>query len=125
MSFSMPPRHRFRALSRDDAGPLYVVTNFHVIQGASEATVKFADGRDHQARAGGDESAHDIAVLKIGVGSSARRPLRSAPVPTWRVGQKVFAIGNPFGLTGRHHRHRSASRPLVTRRSGRPLAIDH
>ena len=58
----------------DDAG--HVVTNFHVIQGASEATVKLADGRDYQAALVGTSPAHDIAVLKIGVGF----------------------IGNPFGL---------------------------
>ncbi|HCB2269473.1 TPA: serine protease, partial [Escherichia coli] len=50
----------------DDAG--HVVTNFHVIQGASEATVKLADGRDNQAALVGTSPAHDIAVLKIGVG---------------------------------------------------------
>jgi S1-C subfamily serine protease len=73
----------------------HVVTNFHVIQGASEATVKLADGRDYQA-ALVDEPAHDTCSRSASV-SSARRLCRSAPVPT-SVGQKVFAIGNPFGL---------------------------
>lgn len=80
----------------DDAG--HVVTNFHVIQGASEATVKLADGRDYQAALVGVSPAHDIAVLKIGVGF--QRP-PAVPVGTsadLKVGQKVFAIGNPFGL---------------------------
>ena len=80
----------------DDAG--HVVTNFHVIQGASEATVKLADGRDYQAALVGMSPAHDIAVLKIGVGF--KRP-PAVPVGTsadLKVGQKVFAIGNPFGL---------------------------
>ena len=80
----------------DDAG--HVVTNFHVIQGASEATVKLADGRDYQAALVGASPAHDIAVLKIGVGF--KRP-PAVPVGTstdLKVGQKVFAIGNPFGL---------------------------
>lgn len=80
----------------DDAG--HVVTNFHVIQGASEATVKLADGRDNQAALVGTSPAHDIAVLKIGVGF--KRP-PAVPVGTsadLKVGQKVFAIGNPFGL---------------------------
>jgi S1-C subfamily serine protease len=81
----------------DDAG--HVITNFHVIEGASEATVRLADGRDYQASLVGASPAHDIAVLKIGVGLSERPP----PVPVGtssdlRVGQKVFAIGNPFGL---------------------------
>ncbi|MFZ5594220.1 MAG: S1C family serine protease [Pseudomonadota bacterium] len=80
----------------DDAG--YVVTNFHVIQDASQATVKLADGRDYQAALVGASPAHDIAVLKIGVGF--KRP-PAVPVGTstdLKVGQKVFAIGNPFGL---------------------------
>lgn len=80
----------------DDAG--HVVTNFHVIQGASQATVKLADGRDYQAALVGASPAHDIAVLKIGVGF--QRP-PAVPIGTsadLKVGQKVFAIGNPFGL---------------------------
>ncbi|HNH25108.1 MAG TPA: S1C family serine protease, partial [Accumulibacter sp.] len=45
----------------DDAG--HVVTNFHVIQGASQASVKLADGRDYRAALVGASPAHDIAVL--------------------------------------------------------------
>lgn len=80
----------------DEAG--HVVTNFHVIQGASSATVKLADGRDYQAALVGASPDHDIAVLKIGVGF--KRP-PAVPIGTsadLKVGQKVFAIGNPFGL---------------------------
>jgi S1-C subfamily serine protease len=81
----------------DAAG--HVITNFHVIEGASGATVRLADGRDYQASLVGASPAHDIAVLRIGVGLSERPP----PVPVGtsadlQVGQKVFAIGNPFGL---------------------------
>ena len=81
----------------DDQG--HVITNFHVIQGASEATVRLADGRDYKASLVGASPAHDIAVLRIGVGGFQRPP----PVPLGtsqdlKVGQKVFAIGNPFGL---------------------------
>jgi S1-C subfamily serine protease len=80
----------------DDGG--HVVTNFHVIQGASEATVKLADGRDYQAALVGASPAHDIAVLQ-----DRRRLQAAAAVPLGtshdlKVGQKVFAIGNPFGL---------------------------
>lgn len=80
----------------NDAG--HVVTNFHVIQGSSAATVKLADGRTYRAALVGASPAHDIAVLKIGVGF--QRP-PAVPVGTsadLKVGQKVFAIGNPFGL---------------------------
>jgi S1-C subfamily serine protease len=80
----------------DDAG--HVVTNFHVVEGASGARVRLADGRDYQAGLVGVSPAHDIAVLRIGVG--IKRP-PSVPIGTsvdLQVGQKVFAIGNPFGL---------------------------
>jgi S1-C subfamily serine protease len=81
----------------DDAG--HVITNFHVIEGASGATVRLADGRDYQASLVGVSPAHDIAVLRIGVGLSERPPPVSVGTSTdLRVGQKVFAIGNPFGL---------------------------
>jgi S1-C subfamily serine protease len=80
----------------DDKG--HVVTNFHVIDGASEASVRLSDGRDYKAALVGVSPDHDIAVLRIGV--DFKRP---PPVPVGRsnnlkVGQKVFAIGNPFGL---------------------------
>lgn len=80
----------------DDTG--HVVTNYHVIAGASQATVKLADGRDYRAVLVGASPSHDIAVLRIGV--AFRRP---PPVPIGtsgdlKIGQKVFAIGNPFGL---------------------------
>ena len=90
------PRGTSSGFIWDDAG--HVVTNFHVIQGASSATVKLADGRDYQAALVGASPEHDIAVLKIGVGF--KRP-PAVPVGTsadLQVGQKVIAIGNPFGL---------------------------
>lgn len=80
----------------DDAG--HVVTNLHVIQGASQATVKLADGRDYQAALVGISPAHDIAVLKIGVGFKRPPAVPIGSSADLKVGQKVFAIGNPFGL---------------------------
>jgi len=80
----------------DDAG--HVVTNFHVIQGASEATVRLADGRDYKAGLVGVSQAHDIAVLRIGVGFKSPPPVPVGTSADLKVGQKVFAIGNPFGL---------------------------
>jgi S1-C subfamily serine protease len=80
----------------DDAG--HVVTNYHVIEGASEATVKLANGSDYKCSLVGASPAHDIAVLKIG---SRYKPPPPVPLGTshdLKVGQKVFAIGNPFGL---------------------------
>ena len=80
----------------DGAG--HVVTNFHVIRGASQATVKLVDGRDYQAALVGASPAHDIAVLRIGVGFKRPPPVPVGTSADLKVGQKVYAIGNPFGL---------------------------
>jgi S1-C subfamily serine protease len=80
----------------DDAG--HVITNLHVIEGANEATVKLSDGRDYRAALVGASPSHDIAVLRIGVGSNRPPPIPIGSSHDLKVGQKVFAIGNPFGL---------------------------
>nr|WP_232470412.1 MULTISPECIES: trypsin-like peptidase domain-containing protein [Methylococcus] len=80
----------------DDAG--HVVTNYHVVEGASGATVKLADGRDYKAALVGVSKAHDLAVLKISVEGVAPPPVPLGVSHDLKVGQKVFAIGNPFGL---------------------------
>ena len=80
----------------DDAG--HVVTNYHVIHGASEASVKLADGRSFRASLVGASPEHDIAVLKIAVGAKGNRPVAIGSSGDLKVGQRVYAIGNPFGL---------------------------
>jgi S1-C subfamily serine protease len=80
----------------DDQG--HVITNFHVISGASEATVRLADGRDYKATLIGASPSHDIAVLRIGVDFQRPPPVPLGTSGNLEVGQKVFAIGNPFGL---------------------------
>lgn len=80
----------------DDAG--HVITNFHVVKGASEATVRLADGRDYKAALVGVSPTHDIAVLRIGVDFQRPPPVPLGTSGNLEVGQKVFAIGNPFGL---------------------------
>lgn len=80
----------------DEAG--HVVTNHHVIDGASEATVKLADGSSYRARLVGTSPRHDIAVLRIDTGFRKPEPVPVGSSHDLRVGQKVFAIGNPFGL---------------------------
>jgi S1-C subfamily serine protease len=80
----------------DDAGD--VVTNFHVIEDSAQAEVRLADGRDYQATLVGASPEHDIAVLRIGVGFKHPRPVPIGTSADLKVGQKVFAIGNPFGL---------------------------
>jgi S1-C subfamily serine protease len=76
----------------------HIVTNVHVIAGAAQATVKLADGRDYPASLVGASPAHDIAVLKIAPQGKPLLPVAIGASDDLRVGQKVFAIGNPFGL---------------------------
>ncbi len=76
----------------------HIVTNYHVIAGASEARVRLADNRDYKAALVGASRAHDLAVLLIGVGFKTPPPVPIGTSHDLKVGQKVFAIGNPFGL---------------------------
>ena len=76
----------------------HVVTNHHVVAGAAEARVRLNDGRDYAATLVGASPAHDIAVLRIAVPERRPIPLPVGTSADLKVGQKVFAIGNPFGL---------------------------
>lgn len=80
----------------DDRG--HVVTNLHVVAGASEASVRLNDGRDYPAGLVGASPAHDLAVLQIRVPFNLPSPVPVGSSNDLKVGQKVFAIGNPFGL---------------------------
>jgi S1-C subfamily serine protease len=91
------PRGSGSGLVWDEAG--HIVTNYHVIEGASGAQIQLADGREFSASLVGVSPQHDLAVLKIG-GTGFTAPAR-VPIGTsgdLQVGQNVFAIGNPFGL---------------------------
>jgi S1-C subfamily serine protease len=79
----------------DDHG--HIVTNNHVIAGASGAMVRLADGRDAQAQLVGVSPAHDLAVIKIDV-ENPPPPIPIGSSHDLRVGQNTLAIGNPFGL---------------------------
>jgi S1-C subfamily serine protease len=76
----------------------HVITNLHVIAGAAEANVRLSDGRDYPATLVGASAAHDIAVLRIRVPGNLPRAVPIGTSHDLQVGQKVFAIGNPFGL---------------------------
>ncbi|MEO0734568.1 MAG: trypsin-like peptidase domain-containing protein, partial [Bacteroidota bacterium] len=80
----------------DDEG--HIITNYHVIKGATKAVVTLASGENYQASLAGVAKEKDLAVLKI---EAPARELEPIPVGTSediRVGQAVYAIGNPFGL---------------------------
>ena len=76
----------------------YIVTNFHVIQNASSAEVTLEDNTSWPARLVGYEATKDLAVLKIEAPEGRLRALAVGTSSDLLVGQKVFAIGNPFGL---------------------------
>lgn len=80
----------------DDKG--HVVTNFHVLANASGARVRLNDGRELRAALVGVSPEHDIAVLRIGIAFNRPPPTPVGSSHDLKVGQKVFAIGNPFGL---------------------------
>ncbi len=74
----------------------HIVTNAHVIRGASSATVRLADGATHEARLVGAAPGYDLAVLKIEADGLEALPRGTSQ--DLQVGQSAFAIGNPFGL---------------------------
>ena len=81
----------------DETG--HIVTNFHVIAGAQHLTVTLHDQRTFPASVVGSEPRKDIAVVKIEAPAGALTPiLRHQERIELEVGQKVIAIGNPFGL---------------------------
>ncbi|KKB40943.1 S1C family serine protease [Bacillus thermotolerans] len=75
----------------------YIVTNHHVIEGASDIQVSLHDGETIQAEVVGTDSLTDIAVLKIN-GSYDVTPLAFGDSDSLRAGDPVIAIGNPLGL---------------------------
>lgn len=80
----------------DDEG--HIITNYHVIQNADKATVTLSDQSTYSAKLVGKAPSKDLAVLKIDAPIEKLRPLRKGTSYDLRVGQSVYAIGNPFGL---------------------------
>lgn len=76
----------------------HILTNFHVIDGAKEIEVLLADGSSYAATVVGVDPATDVAVLRIDATATTLHPAVFGTSSDLRVGQRVFAIGNPFGL---------------------------
>ncbi|HYX68495.1 MAG TPA: trypsin-like peptidase domain-containing protein [Terriglobales bacterium] len=76
----------------------HILTNYHVVQGAKQIEVTLANRRKYPARVVGTDPSHDLAVLQIS--ASGLVPVTLGDSSRLQVGQKVFAIGNPFGLAG-------------------------
>ncbi len=76
----------------------HILTNFHVIAGARQITVTLYDGNAYDAGVVGQDPANDIAVLRITAPPETLHPVVYGDSSRLRVGQKAYAIGNPFGL---------------------------
>ena len=78
----------------------YIVTNNHVVDGASEVTVTFYDGTTVSAKVVGTDPNSDLAVIKVDLPADQLHPIQVADSTGLKVGQLAVAIGNPFGLEG-------------------------
>jgi S1-C subfamily serine protease len=76
----------------------HIVTNYHVISGASSIRVTFSNDVTRPAKVVGTDKSTDIAVLKVSVSPDALVPLSFGNSAAMEVGDEVLAIGNPFGL---------------------------
>lgn len=76
----------------------HVVTNFHVLQGGTKFKVTLSDGTTWDAKVVGVEPNKDLAILKIDAKAENLHPIPVGRSSVLKVGQSVYAIGNPFGL---------------------------
>ena len=77
-----------------------VITNAHVVDGATSMTVSFTNGKTAKAKLVGIDNSTDIAVIKVDAAASLLHPLTLGSSSGVQVGEAVAAIGSPFGLPG-------------------------
>ena len=77
-----------------------ILTNVHVIAGAQQIQVTFSDGRTVNATLVGSNSSADLAVIRVSVAASTLHPVTLGNSDSAQVGDTVYAIGSPFGLSG-------------------------
>jgi 2-alkenal reductase len=78
----------------------HIVTNQHVVEGANQLQITFSDGAVAVAEVVGIDASSDLAVLRIDPEGYTLQPVRRGRMEDVRVGMRVAAIGNPFGLAG-------------------------
>jgi S1-C subfamily serine protease len=76
----------------------HVLTNYHVVEGAQTIRVTLYNGETYDAKLVGQDPMNDIAVLRVAAPVEEFFPVRFGDSSRLRVGQRVIAIGNPFGL---------------------------
>ena len=80
----------------DEAG--HIVTNQHVVEGAEDISVRFADGTRREAEVVGQDPSTDVAVIKVDAPQEALEPLTLGDSTSVGVGEPVIAIGNPLNV---------------------------
>ncbi|MEM8865134.1 MAG: trypsin-like peptidase domain-containing protein [Planctomycetota bacterium] len=78
----------------------HILTNYHVIEDAQKIDVTLASGASYPAELVGADAEYDMAVIKINAPPEELFPVRLGRSNNLRVGQKAYAVGNPFGLEG-------------------------
>ena len=78
----------------------HIVTNQHVVAGATTISVRFSNGVERSAELVGTDASTDLAVIDVDASASLLEPLRIADSSTVEVGDAVYALGSPFGLEG-------------------------
>jgi putative serine protease PepD len=78
----------------------HILTDEHVVAGASSVSVKFKDGHKYSAKVVGTDPSTDVGVIKVNAPASELHPLQLADSSAAQVGDPVVAIGSPFGLPG-------------------------
>jgi 2-alkenal reductase len=78
----------------------YIVTNYHVVEGASRVEVHFPNGLKVYGEVVSEDLDSDIALIKVDVSPDQLTPIPLGDSDQVRVGQSVVAIGNPYGLSG-------------------------
>jgi S1-C subfamily serine protease len=81
-------------------GQLVIITNYHVVQNATNITVTFADGDAYATTLLGSDPYADLAVLSANAPQYEYKPLNITSSSTLKVGDPVIAFGNPLGLAG-------------------------
>ena len=76
----------------------HILTNNHVVRGAREIYVRLYNGEEYPAGVVGSDDLNDLAVIKIEAPEDFLHPISMGDSAQLRVGQKIHAIGNPFGL---------------------------
>ena len=75
-----------------------MLTNAHVVEGASKIEVAFGDDNSVDAKLVGSDASTDVALLKVKASKKVLKPLSLGDSSKVEVGDAVVAIGNPFGL---------------------------